>query len=97
MTAYHRDGDHLLATHYCPQGNQPRLQMKQVAQSSDIIFEFRDATNLYSLKDSHQHSLRFSLEDKNTSITRGETYRSEKGDETTAMILQRIGKASANK
>ncbi len=90
MTAYHRDGDHLLATHYCPQGNQPRLQMKQVAQSSDIVFEFRDATNLDSLKDSHQHSLRFNLQDKNVSITRGETYSSGKGDETTEFILERI-------
>ena len=28
MTVYHMDGDGLIATHYCPQGNQPRLQYR---------------------------------------------------------------------
>jgi hypothetical protein len=28
MTVYHMDGDALIATHYCPQGNQPRLQYR---------------------------------------------------------------------
>ena len=27
LTLYHRDGPALLATHYCPQGNQPRLAL----------------------------------------------------------------------
>ena len=28
MTMYHLDGDALIATHYCPQGTQPRLQLE---------------------------------------------------------------------
>lgn len=97
MTMYHRDGDNLLATHYCPQGNQPRLQMTEVGQSNDIVFEFRDATNLHSQSDSHQHSLRFNLADVNNSITRGETYRSQKGEESTELILERVDVDSIKK
>lgn len=90
ITLYHRDGDNLLATHYCPQGNQPRLQMRQFDQANDIVFEFRDATNLPSLKDSHQHSLRFNLVDLNNAIKRGETYLSANGEEATELVLERI-------
>jgi hypothetical protein len=45
MTIFHPDHDDLLLTHYCAQGNQPRL--RAVATSADgIVFRFADATNL---------------------------------------------------
>ena len=28
LTVYHMDNERLIATHYCPQGNQPRLEMQ---------------------------------------------------------------------
>ncbi|MDQ3118235.1 MAG: hypothetical protein M3Q89_01485 [Verrucomicrobiota bacterium] len=31
LTVYHRDGDDLIATHYCPRGNQPRLKSTSVS------------------------------------------------------------------
>ncbi|MFC6635057.1 hypothetical protein [Microbulbifer taiwanensis] len=73
FTVYHLDGGSLLATHYCPQGNQPRLKVEKSSDPNIISFEFQDATNLKSLKDSHQHSLSFEFLDNNT-ILRNESY-----------------------
>jgi hypothetical protein len=45
MTVFHPDHDDLILTHYCAQGNQPRLRV--VSASADaIVFRFADATNL---------------------------------------------------
>jgi hypothetical protein len=45
MTVFHPDHDDLLLTHYCAQGNQPRL--RAVAASADaVVFRFADATNV---------------------------------------------------
>lgn len=54
MTMYHLDGDNLMATHYCPQGNQPRLLL--VSDAGKMHFEFRDGTNLKVPDKAHQHS-----------------------------------------
>lgn len=45
MTVYHRDGDRIMATHYCPQGNQPRLETI-VSETGTVAFRFRDITDL---------------------------------------------------
>ena len=39
------DREALLMTHYCAQGNQPRLQLTSSSED-DYVFRFRDATNL---------------------------------------------------
>jgi hypothetical protein len=45
MTIFHPDHEDLLLTHYCAQGNQPRL--RAVAASVDaVVFRFADATNV---------------------------------------------------
>ncbi|MCO1332993.1 hypothetical protein MO867_01445 [Microbulbifer sp. OS29] len=59
LTLYHMDNGSLLATHYCPQGNQPRLQLEADNRNEQIIFSFKDATNLVDLDADHQHSLTF--------------------------------------
>ncbi|TLM76866.1 hypothetical protein ACONUD_10005 [Microbulbifer harenosus] len=84
FTVYHLDGESLLATHYCPQGNQPRLKLGKSSDPNSISFEFQDATNLKSLKDSHQHSLSFEFLDNNT-ILRNESY-SKAGKLTPASL-----------
>ncbi|BDX07521.1 hypothetical protein [Planctobacterium marinum] len=73
LTLYHQDGQSLLATHYCPQGNQPRLKLQQSNNPNLISFEFLDVTNLKSPTDSHQHSLSFEFLDENT-LVRNESY-----------------------
>src|SRR5580692_2610563 len=45
MTVFHPDHDDLVLTHYCAQGNQPRLRAV-AASAQGIVFRFADATNL---------------------------------------------------
>jgi hypothetical protein len=47
VTIYHRDGDALMATHYCSMGNQPRMRATNPApDGKSIRFRFTDVTNL---------------------------------------------------
>ncbi len=76
LTLYHRDGPSLIATHYCPQGNQPRLALAG-RDAQGLHFTFRDATDL-DAGESHQHDLWLDLTDPNHPI-RTEVYSSGKG------------------
>ena len=76
LTLYHRDGETLLATHYCPQGNQPRLALAG-RDAQGLHFTFRDATDL-DARESHQHDLWLDLTDPNHPV-RTEVYSSGKG------------------
>jgi hypothetical protein len=73
LTLYHLDGEDLLATHYCPQGNQPRLRFISSKNGGRLAFGFRDGTNLQAGGGFHQHSfwIRFL---PNGSFERSETY-----------------------
>lgn len=73
ITVYHMDGDALMATHYCPQGNQPRLETRAVA-SGEIRFTFRDVSDLDE-GEGHTHDLWFTP-GENETIRRSEIYRS---------------------
>lgn len=53
LTVFHPDGERLLATHYCGQGNQPRLTLGPNSTSTEMTFHFLDATNLKSREDAH--------------------------------------------
>lgn len=73
MTVYTMDGDRLLATHYCPQGNAPRLKYARTDASGAHHFEFLDGANLQDPGGSHAHAF-WVREDDGGAITRGETY-----------------------
>ena len=45
MSVYHLDHGALMLTHYCSQGNQPRLRAALIGDDS-IVFRFLDATNV---------------------------------------------------
>jgi hypothetical protein len=89
LTIYHLDGDRLMATHYCPQGNQPRLQMKQDSSLNNIAFEFFDATNLKKREDLHQHFLAFDLSKADKMVERTEIYRKGQIENTDSLLLFR--------
>jgi hypothetical protein len=84
MTVYHMDGDALIATHYCPQGNQPRLQYRPDLSGQRLHFAFRDATNLTDADAAHQHAFWIEIAPGANAFTRDETYleNGEAGSET---------------
>jgi hypothetical protein len=85
LTLYHRDGPDLIATHYCPQGNQPRLKL--TPSGPGLAFTFRDSTDL-DAGESHLHDLAFDLTDPARPL-RSETYREGNSDEATLLRLTR--------
>lgn len=90
LTVYHRDGAMLVATHYCPQGNQPRLAL--VETGNVLRFTFRDATDLTD-GESYLHDLAFDLRDP-ARVVRGETYRRGTVDDASQLILVRDAAAA---
>ena len=91
LTLYHQDGSNLLATHYCPQGNQPRLKLTPGSTTQMISFKFQDATNLATIDDNHQHSLGLKLPTETSDFIRSEMYLSKNGEENSALTLMRVG------
>jgi len=55
VTVYHADGPDLVLTHYCTEGNQPRMRAK-AAQGSRFDFAFDGGTNIDPKRDRHMHS-----------------------------------------
>ena len=87
QTVFHPDGSRLLATHYCAQGNQPRLQLRIDAHDT-MVFEFLDATNLRSASDSHLVRLTFRWRDADH-LLREEVYAANGREEIGTLVLER--------
>jgi hypothetical protein len=60
VTVYHADGPDLVLTHYCMEGNQPRMRARG-AQGSHIAFAYDGGTNIDPKRDRHMHSATFDL------------------------------------
>jgi hypothetical protein len=93
LTLYHLDGTRLLATHYCAQGNQPRLRLAPGATEKRWLFTFVDVTNLKSPRASRLHRMELTLGDADH-FTKVETYRSNGKDETDTLNFTRVPVAS---
>ena len=58
ITMYVADGKNIAMTHYCAEGNQPRMRAAvPAAASNKLDFQYVDATNLSGAGASHMHSL----------------------------------------
>ncbi|MFV8755992.1 hypothetical protein ACNOYE_36025 [Nannocystaceae bacterium ST9] len=90
FTIFHLDGEHLMATHYCAQGNQPRLRLDPTATAEDgnLVFEYLDATNLAGPAAAHLVRLEFAFDgaDRYSQI---ETYTAEGKADVTTRVFQR--------
>jgi len=89
LTMYHLDNESLLATHYCPQGNQPRLNLTKNSTANKLNFSFLDVTNLASSSDSHQHSLGFEFSKDKGKILRKESYLTNNKEDVSELHLVR--------
>jgi hypothetical protein len=92
MTVYHLDKADLMTTHYCPMGNQPRLVLAE-GPAGRLNFTFKDATNLRSPTEEHEHSFWIAFDGKNA-FKRSETYLSAAESSTSEITFKRIGSAS---
>ena len=78
-TAYYKDGNRLLLTHYCEARNQPRLMASSVeGEGSTLLFTFLDATNLPSRDTGHMDSVLMRLLDHDHFQSRWTWYESGK-------------------
>ena len=59
LTLYHQDAASIVATHYCPQGNQPRLTSLPKTVDGVLRFAFRDATDLDPMREAYLVALSF--------------------------------------
>jgi hypothetical protein len=58
VTMYHPDGSRVLMTHYCSEGNQPRMKSESAAvEPKKLAFEFVDVTGLASRDAEHMRKL----------------------------------------
>ena len=87
LTVYHLDGERLIATHYCPQGNQPRLAATP-SDSGEIRLTFLDATGL-DPDESYQHDLSLARNADGT-VSRAESYWGPEGagEESTLTLVR---------
>ena len=89
LTIYHMDAETLMAMHYCPIGNQPRLDMKEQLSDGTLKFECVSATHLKNFDDPHEHAFDLKLNDDGT-IFRNETYMEDSGElESNGILFRR--------
>jgi hypothetical protein len=55
LTVYYMDGEHLVLTHYCALGNQPRMRFEKSGRPGEIRFVFDGGTNVRPGRDEHMH------------------------------------------
>jgi hypothetical protein len=60
VTVYHADGPDLVLTHYCMEGNQPRMRAKGL-EGPQFDFAYDGGTNIDPKQDRHMHSARIAL------------------------------------
>ena len=87
LTIYHMDGNVLMATHFCPQGNQPRLRMVRATETR-FEFTFHDATGI-DPGDAFQHDFWIEI-GANDAITRSETYVQGSDAESETITYRRV-------
>ncbi len=89
LTIIHPDGDRVVATHYCAQGNQPRLRLDRGKSSANrYVFRFLDATNLATPAASHMVQLELAL--SGDDCTEIETYEENGKTDVTTLRFHRV-------
>lgn len=61
VSVFHMDGDHLILTHYCALGNQPKLQATAPPADGKVTFDFVSGGNMKSTDEPHIHSAAFTI------------------------------------
>jgi hypothetical protein len=70
----HPDGDDIVLTHYCAEGNQPEMKAPDKIEGKDVAFQFVRGGNMKSINDSHMHNVTYTFVDKDTLKTKWTNY-----------------------
>ncbi len=77
VSIYHRDGADLMMTHYCAEGNQPRLKAASAGEKQ-IVFKFLDATNMSGPDADHINGLTVTFVDKDHMVQEWTSHKAAK-------------------
>jgi hypothetical protein len=88
LSLFYVDRDRLLMTHFCPSGNQPRMEATISPDSNSISFDFLDATNLPNPRAGHMHHAVYLFSDADH-YTEHWTWREEGKDTSYQYEMQR--------
>jgi hypothetical protein len=89
VTVYHMDGNTLMLTHYCGDGNQPRMKAAPGAGPNQIVFKFAGATGMKSPKDPHMHDATFTFVDDDHVQAAWTSYKDGKKEDVKEFKLTR--------
>jgi hypothetical protein len=81
VTMYYPDGSRLMMTHYCSEGNQPRMRANTAGADGSLAFDFVDVTGLASREAEHMRRLVVKFQDADH-FTQEWTHRKAGKDET---------------
>lgn len=89
LTVFHLDGEDLMAAHYCPLGNQPRLLLDRRAPDAVLTFTFIDITHLTHPDNEHCCAFDMTLNADGT-LMRNETYTAAGHPEINGTLFRRM-------
>ena len=87
-TVYHRDGSHVVLTHYCSGGTQPRMRAKEV-KGNVMEFDFDGGSNIDAAKTSHMHSVKWEFVSADEAKADWQNWSGGKPDHVGAMHIRR--------
>jgi hypothetical protein len=85
---YHMDGPTLVMTHYCAQGNQPRMRAKAGAPGV-IALEYDSVTNLREPEEMYMGAMTLTIKDKDTIREDWTMYKQGKAVNTESFEMKR--------
>lgn len=89
LTIYHLDDNELVATHYCPIGNQPHLKHVVGDKKDRLAFQFVSSMNLPDPSVDHCESFWFEINSEDQ-FTRSETYSENYISDTQQSTYKRL-------
>ena len=87
LTLYHPSGDKLALTHYCPMGNQPR--MEAAADGGTIDFKCAGGDNIPTEDTPHMHAMSLRIVNENNVIATWSHHAGGSEDHSTTLNLVR--------
>jgi hypothetical protein len=92
VTLYHRDGERLLLTHYCSQGNQPRMELVgwTALPEATASFTFCDSTNWADASQLIMHDARLTSISEDHLTASWTAWVNGKADHTANFSFERV-------